>query len=159
MPEARRLLEQALAGMPAHLPALLLAGTIGLEQGNAAAAVDALSRAAVAYPKDYTVRYKLALAYRRLGDKQRADEHARAAEQIKRLREEFSKLHDEAAAQPDNADVRYRLGLMARQLDRPDLARVWFRAVLGINPRHEEARRQLTGGPPAASLLEGIQPK
>jgi hypothetical protein len=30
-------------------------------------------------------------------------------------------------------------------LDRPDLARVWFRAALAINPRHAEALRLLAG--------------
>ena len=149
--EAKRLLAQALRESPANLRGLMLAGTILLEEQDAAAAVDVLTRAVLAYPRDYTARFKLGQAYRRMGDARHAEEHAKVAEEIKQVREEFSKLHQKANAEPDNADVRCRLGQLARQLDRPDLARVWFRAALEINPRHEEARRGLLGGPQGKS--------
>ena len=149
--EAKRLLEQALRESPANLRGLMLASTILLEEQNAAAAVEVLTRAVIAYPKDYTARFKLAQAYRRVGDARHSEEHMKIADEIKAVREEFSSLHQKANAEPDNADVRCRLGQLARQLDRPDLARVWFRAALEINPRHEEARRGLVGGPPGKS--------
>jgi tetratricopeptide (TPR) repeat protein len=143
--EARRLLDQTLRAAPANLPALLLLGTIVLEGGDAKAAVEVLSQAATAYPKDYTVRFKLERAYRRLGDTQRADQQARIAAEMKRLREQFSKLHETAAAEPNNADVRCQLGILAGRMDRPDLARVWFQAALAIDPEHQETRRQVSG--------------
>ena len=149
--DAKRLLAQALRESPANLRGLMLAGTILLEEQNAAAAVEALSRAVLAYPRDYTARFKLGQAYQRAGDARRAEEHMKVAEEIKQVREEFSRLHQKANAEPDNADVRCRLGQLARRLDRPDLARVWFRAALTVNPRHEEARRSLAGGPPGKS--------
>jgi len=149
--EAKRLLAQVLRQSPANLRGLMLAGTILLEEQDAAAAVEVLSRAVVAYPKDYTARFELAQAYRRMGDARHAEEHMKVVEELQRMREEITKLHQKANAEPDNADVRCRLGQLARQLDRPDLARVWFRAALEINPRHEEARRSLLGGPPGKS--------
>lgn len=145
--EARLLLDQAIRREPAHLSGLLLAGTMAQEQGDLTAAAEAFSRAVVARPKDYTARFKLAQACRRSGKREEADKHTRAAEEIKRLREEFSKLHEQAAAEPGNADVRCRLGVLARELDRPDLARVWFRAALAIDGRHAETLRQLAGDP------------
>jgi tetratricopeptide (TPR) repeat protein len=149
--EAKRLLALVLRESPANLRGLMLTGTILLEEQKAAGAAEVLSRAVVAYPRDYTARFKLAQAYQRVGDARRAEEHMKVAEQIKQVREEFSRLHQKANGEPDNADVRCRLGQLARQLDRPDLARVWFRAALTINPRHEEARRGLAGGPPGKS--------
>ena len=103
-----------------------------------------LSQAVAGYPKDYTVRFKLERAYRRMGDSQHADEQAGIASEIKRVREQFSNLHETAAAEPRNADVRCQLGVLAQQLDRPDLARVWFQAALAIDPRHAETLRQIS---------------
>lgn len=140
-------LERALVVEPANLAALLLKGTIALETGKPEHAVEALSRAVTAYPKDYTARFKLAQAYRRAGNDEQFAKHSKIAEEIKQVREEFSRLHERIAAEPGNADIRCRLGVLARQLDRPDLARLWFRAALAIDPRHAEAIRQLAGEP------------
>jgi tetratricopeptide (TPR) repeat protein len=143
--EARSLLDRTLQATPANLRALLLRGTLALEDGDADAAVQALAQAAAAYPKDYTVRFKLERALRRRGDREQADEQARIAEELKQLRLRFAKLHETAAAEPGSADVRCQLGILAGQLDRPDLARVWFQAALAIDPRHAETLRQVTG--------------
>jgi len=158
-PEARRLLEQALAEAPAHLPALMLLGTMALDEGKAAAAVEAFSRAVTAYPKDYTARFRLSAAYRRAGNEGLAKQHAEAADQLKRWRLEFTKLHATAAAEPDNAEARCRLGELARELDRPDLAQVWFRAALAIDPRHARTLRNLLGpgGAPKSDAPKGIK--
>lgn len=152
--EARRRIEQTLEAAPANLRALLLQGTILLDEGNVEAAVKVLSQAAAGYPKDYTVRYKLGQAYRRLGDSQNADEQARIAAEIKRLRLQFSELHETAAAEPNNADVRCQLAILAGQLDRPDLARVWFQAALAINPKQEQPQRRVSGGPQPKTTVD-----
>lgn len=146
--EALRLLGQALGHSPAHLPSLLLKGTILLTQGKPAEAVEVLSRAAAAFPKDYAVQSRLARAYLALGKKDLAQQHEQAADQIQRLYREFTALHQTAANESANVEVRYRLGLIARQLGRPDLARVWFRAAVGIDPAHAGARRELLGEAP-----------
>jgi len=160
--EARRLLGETLQQSPADLAALLLAGTIALADGNAAAAVDAFTRATTAYPKDYLAHYKLSQAYRRAGNLAQAEQCARTAEDLKKIRLEFSKLHATAAEEPGNAEVRCRLGILARELGRPDLARTWFEAALAINPRHGETLRNFGGasaappsGPEAAAPKGG----
>jgi len=150
--EARGLVDQTLRQSPADLTALILSGEISLGEGNAAAAVDAFSRAVTAYPKDYAVHYRLSQAYRRAGRAAEAEQHARAAEELRKIRLEFSNLHAKAAQEPNNAEVRCRIGVLAMQLDRPDLARVWFQAALAINPSHEEARRNLRGEPGSGRL-------
>jgi len=38
---------------------------------------------------------------------------------------------------------------LANQLDRPDLARVWFQAALAINPKLKEPLPQASGQPQA----------
>ncbi len=143
--EAQQLLDRSLQHSPVDLSALLLAGTLALQQGKGEAAVAAWQRAAIAYPREYVVHYKLSQAFRRLGKEAEAKRHADLAEELRQVRLEFSQLHATAAAEPDNADVRCRLGVLAKQLDRSDLARGWFHAALSINPRHAEALQHLTG--------------
>ncbi len=160
--EAERLVDQALGQRPALLGALLLKGDLCLARGDARTAAEVLARAQIAYPKNHQVVAKLMQAFRRLGDEARVRELAAQAEKLKKLWTEFSELHAQAADQPDNADVRCRLGVLARELDRPDLARSWFEAALAIQPNHAEALRQLALGSasagatlPASGALHG----
>lgn len=152
--QAKALLQQALDVDPAHLAGLLLAGTIAVEQNDIDSAIEAFSRAVVAWPRDYTANFKLSQALRRGGRSAEADRVAQTADEIKRIREEFSGLHEKAGEEPENADVRCRLGILANQLGRPDLARVWFRAALAVDPAHAETLRQLAGQAPAAIAAE-----
>ncbi len=156
--QAERLVDQALAEKPAHLQGLLLKSDLLMARGDVRAAVEWARRAVTAYPKDYTACAKLMQAYRRLGDEARVKELAATADELKRLRTEFAQLHETAAAEPNNADVRCRLGVLARALDRPDLARGWFEAALAINPRHDEARRHLAVGG-SATGVSGAPPR
>jgi thioredoxin-like negative regulator of GroEL len=64
-------------------------------------------------------------------------------EELRKLRLEFSELHERATANPSDVSIRFRLGQVAQQLDRPELAQGWFRAVLAMDPQHEDARRGL----------------
>jgi tetratricopeptide (TPR) repeat protein len=161
--EARPLLDRTLQQSPADLSALLLTGTIALQDGKAPVAVDAFVRATTAYPKDHVAHYKLSQAYHRVGNHALADQHARIADELRKSRLEFSKLHQTAAAEPGNADVRCRLGVLAGEVGRPDLAQVWFQAALAIDPRHQETLRRLGGsaspsqqrGPDAVRLQGG----
>jgi tetratricopeptide (TPR) repeat protein len=141
--EARRLLQQTAENSPGHLAALMLLGTIQMESGEGEAAAATLADAVTAHPKDYTARFKLVQAYRRLGKTELAEEHAAEAEKLKELRLEFSKLHETAAAEPQNAEVRCRLAVLAGQMDRPDLARVWYQAALAIDPANAQALEAL----------------
>lgn len=152
--EAERLADQALRQRPALLAALLLKGDLCLARGDARTAADVLGRAQIAYPKNHHVVAKLMQAFRRLGDEARVRELARKADALKKLWTEFSELHAQASEQPDNADVRCRLGVLARELDRPDLARSWFEAALAIQPNHAETLRQwaIGSGSSAATL-------
>ena len=43
----------------------------------------------------------------------------------------------------EDAVVRNKLAVNARELGRPDLARMWYNAAIGLDPQNEEARRGL----------------
>ena len=141
--EARRLLDQALQKSPQALDALLLQGTIAVEAGQLTEAIQALSRAVAAHPKDYIARFKLSQTLIRNGEREAGAEHAAIAAEIKRLRDEFTKLHEQAANDPDDDVVRFQLGETALRLDMPGLAENWFRMALALNPQHAAARDAL----------------
>ena len=62
-----------------------------------------------------------------------ADEQLAKAEEIKQLRTQFSKLHEDAFAQPKNAALRQELAAVAGQLGREDLAKMWQDAAEAID--------------------------
>lgn len=147
---AQQLLDQALRRDAKHLQAMYLKGMLELEAGQAEAAAAVLEKAVAAYPKEWRPRYSLAMACKRLGDDRRAAEHLELVEQVRRLRDRFTDLHNQAIKDPDNADLRYELGVVARELDKPLLAVSWFEAALALQPDHAAALRELTHQPNGA---------
>jgi tetratricopeptide (TPR) repeat protein len=136
---AKQALELATKREPNNLEALLLEGTIFLDEGNTAASAEVLERAAKSHPMDYLVHFKLAQAYHQLGNEKLAEAERRAAENIRALRKEFSELHQAAWDRPHDGEVRLRLASLAKQLNRPDLAEVWLRSAAALQPLSENA--------------------
>jgi tetratricopeptide (TPR) repeat protein len=116
------------------LDGLLLHGTILLEDGDIAKAIDAFQRAIKTQPKDYTAHFKLAQAYAHAGDDERSKIEQEMAEKIRVIRHEFAQLHKAAWERRGDAAVRLRLATLARELDRPDLADVWLRSAAALQP-------------------------
>lgn len=129
---ARAIVEGILARAPDDLGALVLAGTIRLEEGDAAGAVTSLERACAAHPSDYVARLRLAQALAGCGRDDEAARERAEAERIRATRRAFADLHQEAWDAPGDADVRRKLAAMARDLGRPDLERVWLEAAAAI---------------------------
>ena len=152
--EASQLITEILEADPANLDALVLRGTLLQLNNNFAEAVEVLTQAVNSDPYDYTARFKLAQVYQAQGNSELAKASLERAEELKALREQFSRLHQEAAADLTNVDTRNAMGETALQLGRPDLAAVWFQSVLNIDPENEQAKtrlqavvEQLTGVP------------
>jgi tetratricopeptide (TPR) repeat protein len=140
---ARKLTAEALKLAPNHLDAMHLQATMDLESGDTASAVKILRRAAEWHPKEYRVRYKLAQAYLRLGQKKPAAEEAKASRELFDLLKRFNELQQKAIQETFNAETRYQLGVVAGQLGKPEHAESWFQAALALDPNHAGARREL----------------
>lgn len=138
--EAHDRLRQALKLDDHYFPAKLAQGRLLLDQGQVEQAERALDEAVQMEPAISQARFQWSQALRRLGKVAQADAELRRMQEIQALEREFSDLHDAAASRPDDAEIRYRAGELARQLGKPRLAQVWFRAALAINPRHVKAR-------------------
>jgi len=142
---ARKRAGEALQRDPHRLDAMELQAAMDLEANDAESAVRILRQAVEHHPKDFRVRYRLAQAYQRAGQRELAEEQLKLQEDLRELRKRFTQLHKEAIADPSNAETRYQLGLVARQLDEPELARDWFVAAIGMDPNHTGAREALEG--------------
>lgn len=140
---ARRLVDESLALEPGHLEALDLKATLQLDANDVESAVATLREAVEHHPKDYAVRYRLARAYVRLGDEEAAHEQLALTEELRELRERFTKLHNRAMSDPTSAETRYQLGVVADELNKPDLAESWFKMALALDPDHAGAREAL----------------
>jgi tetratricopeptide (TPR) repeat protein len=141
--EAIQELDLVLSVDPNHLRALLHRGTLDLERGNIDGAIAVLTRAAQTYPLDFTAHFKLSQALRRGEKNEEADQEAAEAERIRVVRERFSKLHQDAAASPQDPSIRVQLGDTALELQLQDVAKSWYVAALALDPKNEKARESL----------------
>lgn len=138
---AEAALARALEQEPDNFDALLLRGTMLLEDGDARAALEALGRAIELRPKDYMAHFRLAQAYAKSGEHELADAEQKQVEEIRAIRHEFSQLHRTAWENPGSVQVRLRLAELARQLGRPDLAEVWLRSAAALQPATDERKK------------------
>jgi len=141
---AKKLVRDALRLDPKHLGAKLVKAALELADGDPAAAVRTLEKAAEDHPKEYLVRYKLIQAYERAGRKDLARGQVQAMNELRQLRTQFAELHNKAMKDPVSADIRYQLGVLANKLGKPELAYTWFTAALALQPDHPAARQALS---------------
>jgi tetratricopeptide (TPR) repeat protein len=128
---ARQIVDSVLQEMPGNDAALLLSGTMFLEDGNTEAAMGPLTQAAED-PNNYLAHLNLSRALAQLGRDEEAIREQEAAETVRSLRKEFADLHKEAWENPGDPDVRIRLGELAARLGRPDLEKVWRDAAESV---------------------------
>ncbi len=140
--EARRILD-AVPERGDDPRGLALEGVMFLDARQPQKAVALLERAVVLRPYEFETRFKLARALTQAGENEKAQKELEEVERIKRIRLEFAKLLQEAQKRPADAELRYRLGVLCEDLHRPELARKWYHAALGLDPRHAPAQRAL----------------
>lgn len=144
--EAQAKLEAAIRLDAKYVPAKLALGKLLLDRGQIREALPVLAEAVKLEPMNREAHFQLSQACRRADEPQRADEELSRMQEIGAWEREFSSLHAEAAKDPHNGELRFRLGELALRLGKPKLARVWYRAAIAINPsdsRSQSALRQL----------------
>lgn len=140
---ARRRLTEALETEPDRVETLQLLATLETEADEIPAAVETLQRAVAIDPQHWRLRYQLAQAYQRSGQRESAEQQLQVMKQLQAQWEHFTELHKKAMADPDDAQLRYELGVVARQLNQPALAVTWFTAALSMDPDRDDARQAL----------------
>jgi len=141
--QAARCVEKSLEQKPGYAAALELKGELLENAGRLEEAAEVFRRAIELMPADRDLRLKLAGIYDRLEETERAATERAAAEEAGKLAEEFRLLHAQADKDVADPEVRCRLGDLALKMNRPDLARMWYRCALGVAPENIEAREAL----------------
>ncbi len=136
-------LKQSLEADPQQRDAILLQGTIQVQDKQYNDAIAGILAGLDYHPKDDQLMYKLAEAYRGVGDSENAEKYIALSEELRTKRERFSKLNTDVIAEPTNIEMRLELGRLAEEIGKPELAIGWYQAVLQIDPMHEQAATNL----------------
>ncbi|HWB10070.1 MAG TPA: tetratricopeptide repeat protein [Pirellulales bacterium] len=126
-----------------HVRALGLKGKLLIARHGFAEAAQTLEAAARLSPKDTTVLYDLGIAYHRLGQTERSKEAHRFVDHLRQFQRAYEDLSFQSVEDPRDAQIRYRLGMLAAQLDKPRLARMWLRASVHLDPTNGAAQAAL----------------
>jgi tetratricopeptide (TPR) repeat protein len=134
---------EAMAIDPQYSPAKLAMGKRMLDEGRAENAAQILVVARQLEPFNREIQLQLSQAFRAMGRTEEADVALKRMLEIQAWEREFSDLHDQVASHPDDAEIRYRTGELANRLGKSQLAVLWFRAALSIDPSHSRSREAL----------------
>lgn len=117
-----------------RVEALQLNAEIALADSNSEQAANLLRKAIEADPYNHSVRTQLAQVLGRLGQTEASREQTEQAKQLQEVWQKFSDLQIEAIDRPTDFEIRFEIGQLASKLGKPQLAEVWFKAALAINP-------------------------
>ncbi|MCA1686778.1 MAG: hypothetical protein LC745_12585, partial [Planctomycetia bacterium] len=138
-----RTLDAGLAASPDHPGLNLLRAKVDLDGGRVEQAAARLDRVLAADPYNTQAYHQRALALRRLGRRDEADRDAARVTELNRDLAEMSALDGEADRNPEDPEVRCRIGALCARLGKFDLAASWFNAALACDPHHTGAREAL----------------
>jgi tetratricopeptide (TPR) repeat protein len=140
---ALKALNDALTQDPAQHEALLLKGTIEVQDRSYTTAVDTFVSGLRYYPYDDVFMYKLSEAYRGIGDKAKAEELAVKSKILRTERERFSQLNIAIISEQANIPMRLELGKLAEKIGKPEIAVTWYQSVLTIDSQNQQALVEL----------------
>jgi Tfp pilus assembly protein PilF len=140
---ARSLLQSILKEYPESMQAHLDLGSLESDAGSFGPALIELERAHELAPNSPEVRYALAIALRGAGNVAEAKEHF---EYVTRAREavvEVMKLRSKIEKEPDNAEIRCRIGTTLLDYGQTERGLVWLHSALEANTRLVSAHQRL----------------
>ncbi len=137
--KASELSRKALSVNPANSVAGMVLARIQLTERKWSEAQQVLETLVEASPYDHEPRLLLGRALVGAGDEARGQEEIQRATTLKDNFLKFADLHQEAIRNPEDANLRVELGVLAESLGKNDLARTWYRAALGLEAKHPQA--------------------
>ncbi len=147
---ALSLAQSVLKQLPTDRATGLIAGRILLVQRDWNDALPLLERMTQSLPYDYEPRLLFGRALVGSGEKDRGEQEIRQATELKDKFLKFADLHQDAIKRPQDAALRVEIGRQAEQLGKPELARNWYRAALGLDEQNAdaaEALKRISSGP------------
>jgi len=124
-PAALREIEEVLKTSPDSIAALMLHGILLLDEGQVEPAAADLERVVRADRYNKEAHYKLAQAYLRLNQPEKAQPHLEQSERLTEMSIEILNLIGKAKEDPDNAAIRSQIAKLYEQIGQPELAAQW----------------------------------
>jgi tetratricopeptide (TPR) repeat protein len=141
--KAANLVAVALSADNSLKPALMLQGSILVENSQFEEAISLLERGKELDPYDFELIYKLGEAHRGNKDNDAAEACFEESSQLREKREAFADLHQLAIEEPGNSGTLVQLGKVAAELGKYKLARHWCTSALQIDSGNIEAQQTL----------------
>jgi tetratricopeptide (TPR) repeat protein len=136
----RAILDRAKAQAPDHVGLIHQRAQAATAEGRTAEAIALLDRALALDPYHTASYYQRGLLKKAVGDAEGSARDLARASELNASLAEMSRLNDEAAGRPQDADVRLRIARLCEQLGKVDLAASWYRSALAIEPGSTAAR-------------------
>jgi tetratricopeptide (TPR) repeat protein len=105
--------------------ALRLRGEIYLDEGQFERAAEDLLQVVHAHPFDYQAHYKLAQAYLRTGQTEKAQTHLETSRRLTDVESEIQALEYKIQREPSKRQIRLRLAELYEQRGDPEMAQHW----------------------------------
>ncbi len=141
--QAMDLAKQSIALKPDHPLANLILGRIALAERRWQDAKTFVEPLVSQQPFDHESRLILGRAMVGLGQTEAGQSEIKRATELKDKFLRFADLHQDAIQKPEDAALRVDLGRLAEELGKPELARTWYRAALGLEPENALAAEGL----------------
>ena len=139
----RPLIDRALIQHPDHPGLLHQAAQAEADEGRTARSIALLDRLIALDPHHSAALYQRGLMRKAAGDPEGAARDLARSSELKTTLAEMSRLNDEAAARPEDAELRVKIGGLCQQLGKEQMAAFWYRAALAIDPEVAGARSGL----------------
>lgn len=141
--DARRLLDEWLAGHSGTAEVFLVRGEVALDLGKPDEALDYFRRAQALAPNHEKIDYQLARALRALGRTEEANGYEEKWRTRNQLKERLKELAELAGREPQNVAVRHEAGTTALRLGDERAGMRWLASVLQIDPHHRATHEAL----------------
>ena len=118
-------------------------GSLEANRGNAEEAARWLTQAVEYNPRHREARYQLARALKSSGRAKESQQHFDWYQATQEKVAEINRVLDQVKLDPQNGDLRCRLGTLYLEIGSEMTGRFWLRSVLAQEPNHAEAQRAL----------------
>lgn len=156
--QARTLIEAVLPQMSGDIDAVTLAVSLYEQQQDYSAGMQLISSALQRQPRNIRLLSAAADVFGADGKQDQAVAYRARAAAIAELQQRFSQLHQAAVQDINDVSLRLQLADVAGQLGKPQIARTWLEAAVGMAPQDQAVQQAWTAFQAThADLFDGLQ--
>ncbi len=139
--ESSRFAAESLKLSPGNVAATLTAARLAEEQQRNEDAIVLLKTAIERHPREAQLFGRMADIQATTGQTEQATVARSRSAELMALQTQFTDLHQQAIARPDDFAVRLRLAETAESLGRAGIAAMWYQAASGLAPQNTAVRQ------------------